>query len=69
MHYHLLISIVLSIPACLAGDQVSIPRRGEIVYSMVAQWLSLLPHSKKVLDLSPGQGLSVWSLLVLPMFV
>ncbi|KAF7646406.1 hypothetical protein LDENG_00188220 [Lucifuga dentata] len=38
---------------------------------MVAQWSALLPHSKKVLGLIPRwgrQGLSVWSLHVLPVF-
>ena len=35
----------------------------------MAQWLALLPHSKKVLgSFPPSPGLSVWSLHVLPVF-
>ena len=33
----------------------------------MAWWLALLPHSKKVPGSNLSRGLSVWSLLVLPM--
>ena len=32
-------------------------------------WLAPLPHSKRVPGLTPGWGLSVWSLHVLPVYV
>ena len=35
---------------------------------MVVWWLALSPHSKRVPGSTPGWGLSVWSLHVLPVY-
>ena len=35
----------------------------------VVWWLAPSPHSERVLSSTPGWGLSVWSLHVLPMYV
>ena len=39
LHYIILDSIVVSIPACHAGDRGSIPRRGDVLLSCMIQIL------------------------------
>ena len=55
-------SVWISSPPCSFSPKPNL----NFLSSTVAQWLALLPHSKKVLGSSPD--LSVWSWHVLPVF-
>ena len=38
---HVLGSIVVSIPACHAGDRGSIPRRGEVIFNNISKSIAM----------------------------
>ena len=50
IHQHFLVSIVVSIPACHAGDRGSIPRRGGLAFFLVET--TMLIKKEKILTAS-----------------